>query len=115
MNSTSSWECPFGSDTYEATKSKSCSEDEASRYDFALVRRFALINATAPAACVSAGKKAPKSTGTSAEPYATAGKKKCFLTDANDIAELRSTAKTASFVMEYNSFMMNAGMKVFSK
>lgn len=115
MNSTSAWECPYGSDTYEATKSKSCSETEASRYDFALLRRFLLINADSPLVCAVPGKKAPKSTGTSAETYAIAGKKRCFQSDANDVAELRSTTKTASFVMEYNPFMPTSGMKIFSK
>ncbi|MFB0965295.1 MAG: hypothetical protein QMC36_06505 [Patescibacteria group bacterium] len=115
LKSTSSWECPFGSDTYEATKTKTCTESEASRYDFAMLRRFLLINVPTTDSCYSATNKTPKSTGTASEKYATAGKKRCFQTDANDVPELRSTTKTAGFVMEYNPFMQTAGMKVLSK
>lgn len=115
MTSTSVWECPYGSDTYEAKKSKSCSQVEASRYDFALMRRFLLIEASAPAACSLPGKLSPKSLGTTAELYAFAGKKACYQTDANDVPELRPTLKTASFVMEYNPAFATSGMKVFSK
>jgi len=112
----SNWECPFGSDSYVATNAKTCTEAEASRYDFAMLRRFVLIDVTAVGdVCKVSGKKAPKSTGTSSAQYALAGRKKCFQTDANDVSELRSTTKTASFVMEYNGAMMTSGMKVFSK
>lgn len=116
LASGTSWECPFGSDTYETTKVRSCTQAESSRYDFAMLRRFLLINVGATDACYSAtGKKAPKASGTDSEQYALAGKKRCYQSDANDVPELRSTSKTASFVMEYNPFMANAGMKVLSK
>lgn len=115
MTSTSVWECPYGSDSYEATKTKSCTQAEASKYDFALIRRFLLIEADGPAACAIPGKLSPKSRGTTAELYAFAGKKACYQTDPNDIDELRTTMKTASFVMEYNPAFATSGMKVFSK
>lgn len=114
LNNSRTWECPYGSDTYEANKSKTCTEIEATRYDFSLLRRFVLSDALAPDACAGSGKKSPKSTGTDSEKYAFAGKKYCFQTDANNVPELRSTAKTSSFVMEYNPVMQTSGLPVFS-
>lgn len=115
LTSTTSWECPYGSDTYEATKSKSCTEAEASRYDFAMLRRFILITVATSDPCYLAGNKSPKSTGTASEKFAFAGKRSCRMTDPKDVAELRTTDKTAGFVMEYNPLMQTAGMKVLSK
>ncbi len=115
LSSTSAWECPYGSDTYEATKSKSCTEAQASRYDFAMLRRFALITVATTDSCYLAGTKSPKSTGTASEKFAFAGKKQCRATDPVGVPGLRTTDKTAGFVMEYNPLMQTAGMKVLAQ
>ena len=85
LASGTSWKCPYGSDTYEASGSEACSQSEASKYDFVAMRRFVLINATS-GSCVNGSKKAAKSSGTSGETYAMAGKPMCYADDPTSIA-----------------------------
>lgn len=117
LTSGTSWKCPYGSDTYESTGSESCSQSEASKYDFAALRRFVLFNATS-GSCVSASQKSAKSSGTSSESYAFAGKPQCFQSQTASLTasgkQLRKTSETAPFVVEYNPVMQTSGMRVFS-
>lgn len=113
LTSGTSWKCPYGSDKYESTGSESCAQSEASKYDFAALRRFVLFNATT-GSCVSASQKSAKSSGTSSETYALAGKPQCFQSQPTSVSGLRKTTETAPFVIEYNPTMQSAGMRVFS-
>ncbi len=113
LTSGTSWKCPFGSDTYEATGTESCSQSEASRYDFVTLRRFVLFNATT-GSCVSASRLSAKSSGTTSETYAMAGKPRCYGDEAASVAGLRKTSEKAPFVIEYNPAMQTSGMRVFS-
>lgn len=111
LASSTSWKCPYGSDQYESSGSESCSQSEASKYDFAMMRRFVLINATT-GDCISA--KSAKSSGNSSEKYAMAGKPACYATDPASVAGLRKTSETAQFVLEYNPTIQSSGMRIFS-
>jgi hypothetical protein len=113
LASGSAWKCPYGSDSYEATGVETCLQSEASKYDFVAMRRFVLFNATS-GSCVNASKLTAKSSGTSGERHAMAGKPQCYADEAVSVPGLRKTAEKAPFVLEYNPLMQTSGMRIFS-
>ena len=107
------YECPYDSDIYQSTKTKSCSQAEASKYDLAFLRRFVTIPDGIGSCAASVTNKAAKSTGMNTIDYAFAGKRRCFQSNPTNNG-LRWSDKIAPVIIEYNPAIQTSDMKIFS-
>lgn len=96
LNPTKS-ECIFGTDYYMQNNNKNCSQEESSKYDYALLRRFTLIQwwSTCP------WWEAPKKSWTTNEKNAWAWKRECYISDPW-APNLRTSTKKSALIMEFN-------------
>lgn len=108
LNPTKS-ECIFWTDYYMQNNNKNCSQEESSKYDYALLRRFTLIEWGSW--CPSW--EAPKKTWTTNEKNAWAWKRECYISDAAWNTNLRTSNKKSALIMEFNPSTLIWSLKWF--